>query len=331
MRAPDRGPRRPPSATPASPAGARTLSPPPATRALGTLAFATLVFVALLMGGNHVAARLAFDHGADVATAVAARSLGTAAVTGLLLAGGRVAMTASARERRALLGIGLLVGLQSLWLYASVARLPVALALLVFNTYPLTTALWARALYRQRLERRLVVTMGILLLGLALALDVLGATSGLGLAARWRQIGAGVGAAFAASTIFGLALVLTQHEAGRLDGRLRTFVIMGLTSLVALGSVAWQGGFHWPQAAAGWWGLALLTALYGTGITILLTLLPRWGVVGNTAIMNVEPVFALVLAWAILDQRIAPVQVAGALIVVGAVIAVGMRRAPAGT
>jgi drug/metabolite transporter (DMT)-like permease len=42
--------------------------------------------------------------------------------------------------------------------------------------------------------------------------------------------------------------------------------------------------------------------------------------------MNVEPVFALVLAWLILDQAIAPVQVAGALLVVGAVMVLGLRR-----
>jgi drug/metabolite transporter (DMT)-like permease len=49
-------------------------------------------------------------------------------------------------------------------------------------------------------------------------------------------------------------------------------------------------------------------------------------VVGNSAIMNIEPVFALVLAWLLLGQAIAPVQVAGALIVVGTVMALGLRR-----
>jgi drug/metabolite transporter (DMT)-like permease len=57
-------------------------------------------------------------------------------------------------------------------------------------------------------------------------------------------------------------------------------------------------------------GLAALTLLYGTAITIMFTVLPRLGVVGNSAIMNVEPVAALVLAWGVLDQRVAPVQVA---------------------
>jgi drug/metabolite transporter (DMT)-like permease len=58
----------------------------------------------------------------------------------------------------------------------------------------------------------------------------------------------------------------------------------------------------------------------------MFTALPRLGVVGNTAIMNVEPIFALVLAWAILGQAIAPLQVAGGLIVVATVIWLGLRR-----
>jgi drug/metabolite transporter (DMT)-like permease len=74
-------------------------------------------------------------------------------------------------------------------------------------------------------------------------------------------------------------------------------------------------------------GLVGLTALYGTAITIMFTVLPRLGVVGNSAIMNVEPIFALVLAWAVLGQAIAPVQVLGGLIVVGAVIWLGLRKA----
>ena len=90
--------------------------------------------------------------------------------------------------------------------------------------------------------------------------------------------------------------------------------------------VAGQGGFHLPQAAAGWWGLLALTFLYGTAFTIMFTVLPKLGVVGNSAIMNVEPVFALALAWLILGQAIAPVQVAGALLVVGAVMVLGLRR-----
>jgi drug/metabolite transporter (DMT)-like permease len=101
---------------------------------------------------------------------------------------------------------------------------------------------------------------------------------------------------------------------------------MSIAAVIALGTVAVQGGFHLPTAPAGWGGLAALTFLYGTAFTIMFTVLPRLGVVGNSAIMNVEPVFALVLAWLLLGQTIAPVQVAGALIVVGTVITLGLRK-----
>ena len=300
------------------------MSPP--ARALSTAAFATLLLIAALMGANHVAARLAFNHGVDVPTAASFRSGATALVVGALLLIQRVPLALTARQRKALPLIGVLIAIQSLCLYSAVARLPVALALLVFNSFPLMTALWARVLYRHRPERALLIAMPVILLGLVLALDVLGAASGLGAAGQWREIGAGVAFALGASTTFGLALVLTQHEAGGLDGRLRTFATMAMVALLAGAAVVWRGGLALPVAPAGWWGLALLTLLYGTGITILFTVLPRLGVVGNSAVMNVGPVFALVLAWLILDQHIAPVQVVGALVVVGAVIWLGTRR-----
>ena len=158
--------------------------------ALSITAFATLLLIALMMGANHVAARIAFDHGVDVATAVAVRSVATALVVGLLIVVQRVPVATTPRQRRFLPAIGLIVGVQSICLYSAVARLPVALALLAFNTYPLWTALWARVLYGHRPERRVVRAMPVMLLGLALALDVLGAASGLGAALQWQRIGA---------------------------------------------------------------------------------------------------------------------------------------------
>ena len=295
-------------------------------RALSGTAFATLLLIALMMGANHVAARLAFNNGVDVATAVAVRSVVTAIVVSLLVIMQGVPLATNARHKRFLPAIGLLISVQSLCLYSAVARLPVALALLAFNTYPLWAAFWDRLLYRRRTEPAVLKAMPILLIGLAMALDVFGAASGLGAAMQWSRIGTGVAFALAAAGTFGLAMILTQREAGDLDGRLRTASTMALTGLIALAVVAAQGGFHLPQATPGWWGLAALTFLYGTAFTIMFTVLPKLGVAGNSAIMNVEPVFALVLAWLILGQSIAAVQVAGALLVVGTVMVLGLRK-----
>ena len=298
----------------------------PPSRALTAAAFATLMLIAFMMGGNHVAARVAFNNGVDVSTAVAARSLITALVVALIVMSQGVRPQFTVRQRWVLPGIGLLIGLQSLSIYSAVARVPVALALLAFNTYPIWTALWAWVIYGQRPERAVLFAMPVILFGLALALDVLGAASGLGAAGQWGRIGAGVAFALTAAATFGVALVLTQHEAADVDGRVRTATTLSVAGAVALVGVAAQGGFHLPQAAAGWWGLGALTFLYGTAFTIMFTVLPKLGVVGNSAIMNVEPVFALILAWLILGQAIAPIQVAGALLVVGTVVMLGLRK-----
>lgn len=296
------------------------------SKSLTTTAFATLLLIAMMMGANHVAARLAFNNGVDVVTAVSFRSVLTAVVVGLILWQQKVQIQIESNHKKYMLIIGGLIAVQSVCLYSSVARLPVALALLAFNTYPLSTAFWARVLYKHQAEKAVLWSMPILLAGLALALDVLGAASGLGAAEHWSQIGAGVAFALAASATFGLALVYTQHETTDLDGRVRTFSSMSIVGILAVAAAMSQGGFHLPQAPAGWWGLGMLSFLYGTAFTILFTVLPKLGVVGNSAIMNVEPVFALVLAWALLDQAIAPIQLVGAFLVVGTVMWLGLRK-----
>jgi drug/metabolite transporter (DMT)-like permease len=301
-------------------------SPAVPTQAISRSAFITLLLLACLFGANHVAARFAFNHGVDVATAVTVRSLSTCLVVALVVWHHSVTWSLNARERLVMLGVSCLIGIQSLCLYSAVARLPVALALLAFNTYPLWTAMWDAVLYRRVPERKVLMAMPVLLVGLALALDVVGAASGLSASEQWGHIGAGVAFALTAGASFGLAMVLTQHEAAGVDGRVRTVISMGLVGvLAALGAVV-QGGFHWPDAPAGWWGLACLTLFYGTAFSIMFTLLPKLGVVGSSPIMNVEPVAALVMAWALLDQRIAAMQVAGALLVVGTVMALGLRK-----
>jgi drug/metabolite transporter (DMT)-like permease len=293
--------------------------------ALEPRAFATLLLLAVMFGSNHVAARVALDQGLDVATAVAVRSLATAGVVAALVHLARIPWTLNARQRRVLPVIGLLLTVQSACLYSAVARIPVGLALLAFNTFPLWTALWARVFYRHRAERRVLLAMPLLVTGLALALDISGAASGMGAKAQWAFVGTGLMLALAAAAAFGLTLVLTQHEVAALDGRLRTAITLAIVGVLALAAALALGGPHWPHSPRGWWGLAALTVLYGTAFTIVFTLLPKLGVVGSSPILNVEPVAALLMAWAVLGQAIAAVQWLGALIVVGTVMALGLR------
>ena len=71
----------------------------PAAGTLSATAFAALLLIAFMMGANHVAARVAFEHGGDVITAVAVRSTVTAVVVALLLLHGRVPFKFERRHR----------------------------------------------------------------------------------------------------------------------------------------------------------------------------------------------------------------------------------------
>ena len=289
---------------------------------------ALLAGIAVLFAANHVAARLAFDHGTSVATAVAVRSAVTAlAVIALVRASGVAIALAEATRSRAVI-IGLALAVQSWCLYSAVARIPVALALLTFNTFPILLALLSWASGGERPTRRTAIAMPVILLGLALALDLPGVLGSGGRSLEDApRFAAGVGFALGASMSFAIALVLTTRWLGKVDGRVRTVWTMG-TVAVVVGVVGWLGdGFALPRDPVGWTGLALLTVLYGAAFTSLFVLLPRLGAVNNAPALNTEPIASMVLAWAILGQRIAPVQVLGAAVVVAAIVWMSSRRA----
>ena len=287
-----------------------------------------LLLIAVGFASNHVAARIAFDHGANVATAVAVRSCATALfVLALLRQAGVTVRMPAPTLRRAML-IGLLVAIQSLCLYSAVARIPVALALLVFNTFALMLGLISWAAGAERPSRRAFVAMPLALLGLALALDVAGVAGPVAGAAAIAPatMGAGIAFAFSGAAAFATALFLTTRWLGAIDGRLRTLVLMSVVAAVALASGAMGGRFDWPRDGTGWLALATLVVLYGAGTTALFVLLPRMGTVNNAAVMNFEPIAALLLAWIVLDQRVAPIQIVGALVVIGAIVMLSTGR-----
>jgi drug/metabolite transporter (DMT)-like permease len=222
--------------------------------------------------------------------------------------------------------IGVLVAVQSLCLYAAVARMPVGLALLVFNSFPLWATLASRVLYGRRPERAVLIAMPVILIGLALALNIAGLFGGGDSATQRAVLGPGVLFALGAASTFGLVLALTQHEVADLDGRLRSAFTMAVVGGLALLSGLATSGLHWPNASAGWWGLVALSVLYGTAFTAVFTLLPKLGAVSNSPILNVEPVAALLLGWLVLGQAVNAGQVLGALTVVAAVMALGLRK-----
>lgn len=297
------------------------MSSPPIPRWVG---IALLLAIAVVFGGNHIAARIAFDHGTNVTTAVAVRSAGTALfVLALLLLSRTPLKTERTTFGRSVL-IGLLIAAQSYCLYSAVALIPVALALLAFQTFPMLLALISWLGGGDRPSRRVLIAMPIALVGLALALNVWSKSGDI--AGRWAEVGAGVLWALGASVTFAMALFLTTRWLGSMDGRLRSFLFMSVVAVVALAGGALTSSLVLPADSTGWIALALLTVFYGTAITSTFVLLPKLGAVNNAAVLNFEPIAVLGLAWVILGQAVSPRQIVGALIVVGAIAWMGAGK-----
>jgi drug/metabolite transporter (DMT)-like permease len=290
---------------------------------------ALIAGIAVLFASNHVAARLAFDHGTSVVTAVLVRSAVTALAVAVLLRATGTPWSLAAPTRRHAVLIGLVLSVQSVCLYASVARIPVALALLTFNSFPVVLALLSWATGGERPARRTAIAMPVILSGLVLALDVPGVLmSGGHTLEDPMRFAAGVGFGLAASLAFGTALLLTTRWMGAVDGRVRTLWSMGVVSAVTLAGGLAIDGFAWPADTLGWTGLALLTVLYGTAFTSLFVVLPRLGAVNAAPAMNLEPIASMALAWLLLGQRIGWVQVAGGVLVVGAIVWTSLAPRP---
>lgn len=297
------------------------MSAAPIPRWLGIV---LLLVIATVLGANHLTARVAFEHGANVTTGVAFRSTGTALFLLLLLYFQGISLRLSKQPLIKTTTIGLLLTVQSYCLYSAVALIPVALALLAFNTYPMILVLISWFAGVERPERRALVAMPVALAGLALALDAWGKSGDM--AGRWGEIGAGVLWATAAALSFGTVLFLNTRWLKDMDGRLRTFFSMCVISAVILVYGVAADDFRPATDATGWAALVLLTVFYGSGITALFVLVPRLSAVNNTVALNVEPIAVLGLGWVILDQKVSELQILGAFIVVGAIGWLGLRK-----
>lgn len=291
------------------------------------LAVALLALLACAFAGNHIAARIAFDNDTGVLLAILCRSGITLLALAALVLWQRQSLGLPAGSRRWQLLLGLLIATQSLCLYSAVARIPVALALLVGNTFPILLALLSWALGGPRPTRRTVLLMGLILLGLVLALDV---PSRLADSAEanpdWIL---GVSLAFCAACVFACALWITDHKLAGVRGPVRSLLTLMIVfaSMLVAGVGGWvPAGLSLPSSSAGWIALASLVVLYGVAFTLLFVCVPRLNMAQNAPVMNIEPIATLLLAWALLDQRLSGMQLIGGAVVVCGIVLLTYRR-----
>jgi drug/metabolite transporter (DMT)-like permease len=143
----------------------------------------------------------------------------------------------------------------------------------------------------------------------------------------------GVAAGLASAVTFA-AYLLTAELAGARGAHPATTLLWGFLSSVAIWSLV-APWWSWPLDAVRDPGVALGVA----GVGVVGTLLPFALAVGAVRVISAatagiaataEPVFAAAFAWVLLDQRLAPTQLAGGALVVAGVVLAQLAAASSG-
>ncbi len=296
----------------------------PFPRHIAVLILATL---ACSFAANHIAARIAFDHDTGLLLAMLFRAGVTLLALAALVFWRRESLRLSSTTWRWQILLGLLITVQSFCIYSAVARIPVALALLVVNLSPILLALLTWALGGPRPTRHALAIMGLILVGLVLVLDV--PTRLMTSEAPDGQWIAGILFSLTAAGVFALALWVTEHKLSGMAGSVRSMltlvVVFGASALLGASGVI-PGGLGLPSATAGWIALGCLVLLYGAAFSTLFICMPRLNIARNAPVMNMEPVAGMLLGWLVLGQLLAPMQILGGLIVVGGIVLLAYRK-----
>ena len=271
--------------------------------------------VASAFAANHLCARIAFDHGASVATAVSVRATFTALLLFFVMRMQGVRIAVPRDLRWPTLVAGILIATQSYTLYSAVAMIPPALALLVFQTSPMLYVLLTWALGKEAPRWSAIPPMLLALVGLALALNV----------STGDHMAAGIAWAFASGASMTVVYYLNANVLKPLDGRLRTFAMTAVTAVLVIGIASAAGAQAAPRDGLGWSGLLLLAVFYCIAMMSLFYVLPRVPST-STGALNFEPIALLALAWIFLGHSVSPMQLVGALTTVGAIAWLGVSK-----
>lgn len=283
------------------------------------LAIVILLGVASAFASNHLGARIAFDHGASVATGVSVRASFTALLLFAVMRVQGVPIFIPRELRGRALLAGVLILSQSYCLYSAVALIPPALALLVFQTSPMLYVLLTWSLGKEKPQWMALAPMLVALVGLALALNVQPGSSGA------EHIPAGVAWAFASGCSMTIVYYLNANALKPIDGRLRTFAMTAVTAVLVIVIATPAGAQALPRDGYGWMGLSLLACFYCVAMFSLFYVLPRVHST-TTGALNFEPIALLVLGWIVLGHSVTPLQLLGALLTVGSIAWLGLIK-----
>ena len=277
---------------------------------------------AVLFGINGSVAKVALSSGLSALRLTEARCAG-AAVGLVLIALARspssLRVTRGELLRLAVFGfVG--VALVQLFYFLAIERLAIGVALLLQFLGVLLVAFWARTFGHEQVRRRIWVALACTLVGLALMVEVWHGSALDGL---------GIGFALLAALVLAVYLLLAEREVAVRDSV--SLIAWGMAFATLFWTVL-QPWWSFPAGTVGetvslqghlgfWhlpvWALVLWVVVLGTIVPFVLLVGGLRHVsatrVGIAAML--EPVVATAIAWAWLGQSFAPVQLAGAAVV----------------
>ncbi|MFN0041811.1 MAG: DMT family transporter [Alphaproteobacteria bacterium] len=251
-----------------------------------------------------------YDGGGNPFGLLVLRNLVLAGLIAAVLAGaGRPVLLASA-ERRGSFLIGLVFAAQSACFYSALTLIPVGFATLVVFLYPLIVALWMRRASGEVLGWTKLAGLLAALCGLALALDArAGRLDPLGIAlAALAALGS------AAMAVIGNR-ILRSADSWRMTAHMSAATGLALAAAALVSGE----GLRFPSTPDGQVGYTVAMVFYMAGIAGYFRGLQMIGATPTAMTSNVEPVVTLMLGWLIWGDTLGPWQIAGALLVVGAV------------
>lgn len=274
------------------------------------LGIAVIVVVGLFFALGNTLANIAYAGGSDPVSLSTARFLFPAIALAAILALAGKPPTLPRRDGVVALALGIVTAVYTLALLSAIEILPVALAVLIFFLFPILTSLILAVMGWERLSATTIAAGVFAFAGLALALGVS------------RQALSLEGIVYSAIAALGLAIV--SAVSGRVirsgDPRPVTLYILTTASAAAIVIVLFRGEYLLPQTITGWWGFAGSVLFSGVAMVGFFVAISLIGPARATFFQYAEPLFTMGTAFLFLGQALTPLQILGAVIVVGALV-----------
>ena len=290
-------------------------------RRRGLAGIALAAGAALTFTASTVAAVFSYEGGGEPLAAISARYIGAMLVFLPLLYFSGTGFNLPRRERLISLALGVLAAVQAYCLYNSIAHIAVGLTFAIFYIYPIFVALMAIAFRQDRITPAIVVGLVVAFGGLTMVFDLTGTGSNL----RGSLLALGAAISWSIIAVASGRVMRTQ------DPRLFTFYLQISAGLIYLAICLIDGDVALPGTAKGWAGLISLSLFHAASALAFFGAISLIGSIRASLLMNLEPVFTIAAGFLILGQVLTPLQLAGAVLVIAAVLAVRIEKARPGT